>query len=255
MIDKKQYSLVKKIRLKRQKSSFTAFLCFSCNKLDILKDNKETFLHSEELDYFKTLSFKKRQKSYLLGKFCAKKALLLPLAVTRNEKALSSILIRSGVFEHPVVIYPDSENHQISISHSGDWGAAIAYPAVHPMAVDIETIDPGRLKTIATMLTSSEKDMLKKLPVPKASAYTILWTIKEGLSKLLKTGRHAPFDIYEVKKLDYLENCLTSSFIKFGQYKATSFIFSGMACSIISPLESEFDLDIQALIEQLPELL
>lgn len=251
MIDKKQYSLVEKVILKRPDSSFTTFLCFSCNKLDILKDSKETFLHSEELDYFKTLSFEKRQKSYLLGKFCAKKALLLPL----DEKVLSSILIRSGVFEHPVVVYPDPENHEISISHSGDWGAAIAYPAVHPMAVDIETIDPGRLKTIEAMLTSSEKDMIKKLPAPEAAGYTILWTIKESLSKILKTSRTAPFDIYEVKKLDYFENYLTSSFIKFGQYKATSFIFTDMACSIISPLKSEFDLDIQALIEQLQELI
>ncbi|NQU74249.1 MAG: 4'-phosphopantetheinyl transferase superfamily protein [Candidatus Omnitrophica bacterium] len=251
MLDKKQYSLVEKVTLKRLGSSFTASLCFSCNKLDILKDSKETFLHSEELDYFKTLSFEKRHKSYLLGKFCAKKALLLPL----DKKVPSSILIRSGVFGHPVVIYPDPENHQISISHSGDWSAAIAYPAVHPMAVDIETVDPGRLKTIEAMLTSSEKDMIKKLPVPEAAGYTILWTIKESLSKLLKTGRAAPFDIYEVKKLDYFENCFTSSFINFGQYKVTSFIFTNMACSIISPLESEFDLDIQALIEQLQELI
>ncbi|MFC1576742.1 4'-phosphopantetheinyl transferase family protein [Candidatus Omnitrophota bacterium] len=251
MSDKKQYSLVEKVILKRLGSGFTAFLCFSCSKLDILKDGKEQFLHPEELDHLKTLSFEKRQKSYLLGKFCAKKALLSPL----DEKVLSSILIRSGVFEHPVVVYPDPEKYQVSISHSGDWGAAIAYPAAHPMAVDIETVDPGRLKTIGSTLTSSEKDMVKKLPVPEAAGYTILWTIKEGLSKLLKTGRTAPFDIYEVRKLDHLEDRFTGSFIKFGQYKATSFIFADMACSIISPLESEFDLDIQALTGRLQGLI
>jgi len=251
MTDKNQYSLVEKVALKRLDRSFTAFLCLACNKFDILKNSKETFLHPEELDYFKTLSFERRQKSYLLGKFCAKYALSLPL----DAKALSSILIQSGVFEHPVVVYPDSKNYQISISHSGNWGAAIAYPAMHPMAIDIETINPGRLKTITAMLTSREKDMIKKLAAPEAAGYTMLWTIKESLSKVLKTGKTAPFDIYEIKKLDYIEDCLTSSFIKFGQYKAASFTFADMACSIILPLESEFNLDIQALIEQLQELI
>jgi len=61
-------------------------------------------------------------------------------------------------------------------------------------------------------------------------------------------------DIYEVKKIDYFKNCWTSSFLKFGQYKATSFIFADMACSIISPLNSGLELDIPALIGKLGDV-
>lgn len=243
-------TFIEKIYLKRQNNSYISFVCFSCHLLSELLANKEIFLHSEELNYLKTLSSEKRKKSYLLGRYCAKEA----LRIYWGEIKPSRIWVHRGIFDQPIVRYPTVNNAQVSISHNDDWGVALSFPEEHPMAVDIECIDPNRIHTIKTQVLPTEELLLKTLHIEEAVKYTLTWTIKEGLSKVLKSGMMTPFEIYEIKQIDFYKDFYVSTFKDYAQYKAISFTFENQVCSLISPKNTELEFDIVNLRTQLARL-
>ncbi|HZG80134.1 MAG TPA: 4'-phosphopantetheinyl transferase superfamily protein [Brevibacillus sp.] len=198
-------------------------------------------LHPNEYEYFRTLRYEKRQLSYLLGRLAAKKALSLLL----DETDLTSMEIKSGVFQQPVVHYLSTETVGVSISHTGRYAVALAFPEVHPMAIDMETITLDHQEAIQTQLTSKEIEWLASCQLPVEVAGTLLWTIKEGLSKVLRTGLTIPCALMEINELrkirahDYYE----SAFTHFRQYKSRSWIVHDQVVSIIYPVKSEMDLE------------
>jgi hypothetical protein len=67
-----------------------------------------------------------------------------------------------------------------------------------------------------------------------------MWTIKEALSKVLKTGMMTPMEIYQVNAIDQVlyNGFCVSTFTYFSQYKALSFPWKNTLCSIILPKET-----------------
>jgi len=84
----------------------------------MIKEKQESVLHPKEKEYFEALRFDRRKASYLMGRYCAKKALSYQL----QGQKLNTILIKSGVFEQPIVYAPENKGVQVSIAHSGDPG-------------------------------------------------------------------------------------------------------------------------------------
>ena len=204
-----------------------------------------TFLHSKELAYFESLTYPKRQYSYLLGRYCAKNA----IAAYINLHPFTEILIESGVFYYPVVTSSRESNLQVSISHTDNLGAALAFSEAYPMAIDIEKVCSSKIEIIKSQLSSAEK----KLPFSgdEASQLTLLWTLKEALSKVLKCGLTVPFEILEVESIEEKENFVTSSFKNFKQYQALSFLVDTTLCSLVYPIKTQLILDINTLQKSL----
>ena len=50
------------------------------------------------------------------------------------------------------------------------------------------------------------------------------WTLKEALSKILRTGMTTPFDIFSIKELKQEKLGWISSFQNFAQYQGLSFL-------------------------------
>lgn len=219
-------------------------LCLAYLSLTELKEQLNNFLHPKELAYFQTLSFERRQKSYLLGRFVAKQA------ITHYKSGLSptEILIDYGVFQYPIVYYPGKHKIHISYSHSEQCGIALAFPENHPMGIDLEVIDTEKNEVIATQLTQEEKSLITTLhdPLP-ARTYALFWTIKEALSKTLHTGLTSPFEIYAVKQLQLKNNYWVSEFKNFTQYQALSFSLGKFICSIVYPRRTQMTINIDSM--------
>lgn len=234
---------VEELLLPRPNESFKAGLCLCEYSIFANFEDVVAFLHPQERKYYEKLKFEKRIKSYLIGRLTAKKA----IAAYIGEKDLTKILIQPGIFTQPIVTYNEQQNIQVSISHSDDFGAAVAFPEAHPMGIDIEKIHREQNEAIEREVTESEIKLIKGLPFSYETMLTLLWTAKEALSKVLKTGLMTPFKIYEVEKIENHQDYLLSFYKNFAQYKTVSFLIGNHVCSIVYPMKTELNIDIRAI--------
>jgi 4'-phosphopantetheinyl transferase len=235
---------VKKLNLIRPNESFNAGLCL-CEFSMTDYEEIVCFLHQDEQKYYETLKFERRIKSYLFGRFAAKNA----IASMVGDYNKAKILIHAGVFSQPITTLEDKKNIQVSISHCDDFGAAIAFPEAHPMGIDIEKINIEQNGTIERETTESEIRLIKALPLSYEKMLTLLWTVKESLSKVLKTGLITPFKIYEVDKIEIQHDYMLCFYKNFAQYKAISFTIGDYVCSITYPIKTDLSIDILSINE------
>ncbi|HEY8464333.1 MAG TPA: 4'-phosphopantetheinyl transferase superfamily protein [Bacillota bacterium] len=234
---------IEKLELIRPNESFQAGLCLcwltKFNQYEEIVAN----LDPKEQQYYETLKFEKRIKSYLTGRLAAKKAIA---ALTGNNN-LAKIAIQRGIFTQPIATCEGQPNIQVSISHCEDFGAAIAFPEAHPMGIDLEKIAIKQNQVIEREVTEAEINLIKTFPVPYEKMLTLLWTAKEALSKVLKTGLMTPFQIYEIAKIDLHPNYLLCTYKNFAQYKAMSFFLGKYSCSLTYPMKTELRVDLYSL--------
>jgi 4'-phosphopantetheinyl transferase len=236
---------IEKFNLIRPDQAFPAALC--CCELSMFDRDAANvdFLHPQERRYYETLKFERRIKSYLMGRLAAKKA----IAALTGSSDLSRIIIQAGIFTQPIATCEGQPNIQVSISHCTDFGAALAFPEAHPMGIDLEQVNIEQNKVIEREVTESELTLVKRLPIPYEVMLTLLWTGKEALSKVLRTGLMTPFPIFEADKIELRQDYILSHYKNFAQYKAISFILGACVCSIACPMKTEFTINIQSLQE------
>lgn len=213
------------------------FVCgYGIANTDIAFDsNFHGRLHSSELRYSETLKFPNRKLSYLSGRIAAKEALsaLLP------DVAQNSFPIDEGVFKFPVV--KGLANTQVSISHSQRMAAALAFPEEHPLGIDIEKADVKNLDVFRSHISDQELSLILDSTLSEVLRYNMLWTMKEALSKVIKTGLTINFKLLEINSLEKTGDQYLGSFSNFDQYKAISCSIGDYACSIVLPLYTEAD--------------
>ncbi len=231
------------LTLVRDNASFEAGVCFSNIDFENLKAIRHQFLHDKECAYFSMLDYPKRQHSYLLGRFCAKYAAINFL----KDQNVIDIYIDNGIFQQPIITCNYHSNLQISISHSDAIGAALAFQEAHSMAIDVEEINPDKVLTLQTQLTKAEQSLLFDQISDMTTRYTILWTAKEALSKILRCGFMIPFELLEINHIVSHENFISSTFKNFPQYQSLSFLLSNTACSLVYPKKTFLSLDINSI--------
>jgi 4'-phosphopantetheinyl transferase len=189
-------------------------------------------LSPQEHKQYSNFPSQERKNSFLLGRYCAKNA----LSNFCNIEKLSNIHISNGVFGNPIINHKDIQNVQISISHSNNIAAAIAFEESHPTAIDLEIIDKAKSKDIQSQLTSHEISL----------ALGIAWTAKESLSKILKTGFTLPLHILEINSITSNSNqTFTSTYANFTQYKTISYLQENIIYSITFPKNSNIEMKIE----------
>ncbi|MBP9691776.1 MAG: 4'-phosphopantetheinyl transferase superfamily protein [Alphaproteobacteria bacterium] len=232
--------------------SLEAGFCLSHVSFQNLKEDPSSFLHPLEEAYFSGLSHPRRQHSYLLGRYCAKQA----IKAYCNDVDLKDIAIESGIFDHPVVTYMPGSPLQVSISHTDTLGTALAFPEIHPMAIDVEAICPSKADAIKSQLSPAEQKLwfyLRKEKSDEATQLTVLWTVKEALSKALKCGLTVPFEVLEIEIIREQEGFVISTFKNFKQYQALSFCLDAHVCSIVYPIHTSFKIDVENIKKNLQE--
>ncbi len=230
----------KEFVIKGMDREFRASLCMGHFSVpaDFLKIVK--FLHPTEFEYYFHLEFERRVKSYLTGRYVAKRA----VSFLVGEESLERICIEQGIFHHPVVSLPNTTNVQVSITHCDDLAAAIAFSEELPMGIDIERISGDRNKVLETQMTLKENSLLSCLPYSYEATLTLFWTVKEALSKILKTGLTTSFHIYEISQVEARDGVVYSLFENFPQYRTASFILGDYVCSITYPKKTEWSVAI-----------
>jgi phosphopantetheinyl transferase len=196
------------------------------------------YLHTQERKYFDTLKFEKRIRSFLIGRLVAKHA----VAALTGELDLADIYIQAGIFNQPIVV-SNNKNIQVSITHSGDCGVALAFPETSPMGIDIEIVCPANSRVIERQMAQGEIEQIDALVLSRDKGLTLLWTAKEALSKILKTGLTIPLDIFEISKIEICDNCVMGYFKNFAQYKVISFVVDNYVCSIAYPFNTDIQFD------------
>ena len=220
-----------KILLRRKTSNFLVGFCIIRKEFPELE--KQLFLlHPDEKKYYASLKFEKRKISYLLGRIAAKTAIL---ELDSIKSTMQSFAINSGVFQFPVVKYIQYQNIQVSISHCDFFGVALAFPEEHPLGIDIEEIKEDRVDVMKTIICEKELDLMNNNLLSLAVGSTMVWTIKESLSKVLKTGLTLDFKFLEIESIEKVGVSYISTFKHFMQYKAISYKIGNYICSIVQP--------------------
>ena len=114
-------------------------------------------------------------KLFLLGRIAAKSALTRQLGSMQPE----AIEIRSGLFQAPIVCAAAANPAQVSIAHTRTMACALAFPATHPMGIDLEDILPDRSQAMERQCSESELAMVQALPSTVAHPWHILWTSRK----------------------------------------------------------------------------
>ncbi|WP_165571880.1 4'-phosphopantetheinyl transferase family protein [Chryseobacterium sp. JM1] len=229
--------ITEKLALQRVHGLFPATVAIVEDSLTQLKEIRHSFLHEKELIFFDTLKLPEVQKSYLLGRYAAKMA----LSTFMDDIVPTDVWVGRGIFQQPVLYLAEGGNIQLSISHTTEVAIALIFPEAHPMGVDVEAFKAGQTEAIEGIITPNERKKLPLMEVDMDHGLTVLWTIKEALSKVLKTGLMTPFHLFEIDNIERKEEIMVGSFINFPQYKSVSWISKGHAWSIVLPGKSDLD--------------
>lgn len=231
-------TVVRRLDLVRENRTYVGALCMALADPGELNGLESTLLSEEELLRFRDFPVEKRRHTFLNGRRAAKLALgELLEGVDPRE-----IRISAGVFTQPVVEHPGRTRLCVSLSHTHAAAAAVAFPEAHPIGIDVEEVHSGRAATMATQFTEAERGLLPDLPLDLEVAHTLLWTLKEGLSKVLRCGMMAPFPVLEVDHLEVTPPFSACTFGSFHQYKGLALIFPGRALSVVLPKHTDVDL-------------
>lgn len=216
--------------------SYPVSLCICPVQKDMDETSLQNMLHAREADYLRSLKYERRRRTFLYGRYVAKRAI-----VRLNEGlSLNRICVDRGVFGHPVVSAETEGSCEVSITHCDDAAAAIAFPAQLPVGIDMEIMAPDKENVLMAQLTNDERRLLRS-GYPRLRMLTLLWTVKEALSKVLKTGLTTPLELFEVSSVELLEDASVSRFVHFSQYAAVSYIWGSQVCSIVYPKQAAFD--------------
>lgn len=242
-------STVSTIGLIREDWAGTAYFSWA-NSADYqrLDQAYKIFLSSGESLQYESMKFERRRTTYLLGRYAAKQA----LSSYYNESDLSRIVILSGVFGQPVVEYLCPSHANVTISHTQQTACAIAFPEVHPMGLDIESIDGAKLEVLKSQMTSRESDLLVGVKLDEIAGLTLLWSAKEALSKILKCGLTCPFELLAIRSVGEFKDWHEGEFLNFPQYRFQSWIAEGVVCTFVFPGRTQIKTEMDQFLAALP---
>jgi 4'-phosphopantetheinyl transferase len=200
-------------------------------------------LHPNELAQYESLVVLRRKTSFLLGRYVAKQA----LAVLLRESVYTNIEIVPGVFTQPIVKFPTPEPVGVSITHAGELACALAFPQIHPMAIDVEQLDTKNIAAMKSQILPEELSPEALPPWSELVGCTVIWTAKEALSKVLKCGMMCPFSILETVELGQDASCYVGYFRNFGQYKFHAWVLQNHVITIVLPKLTTMVVDLSAL--------
>ena len=188
--------------------------------------------HPKESSYYHSITSDVRRSSFLLGRVAAKSALIRQLGSMQPE----AIEIKPGLFQAPIVCAAAANPVQVSIAHTRTMACALAFPATHPMGIDLEDILPDRSQAMERQCSESELAMVQALPSTVAHPWHVLWTSKEALSKAIGTGFTTPIRLFEVRELMGVSaSPLEGRYAHFGQFGFKSWTIGQRVLSLAYP--------------------
>ncbi|SMO91447.1 Phosphopantetheinyl transferase [Melghirimyces algeriensis] len=239
--------------LKRPNESIPLFLgaCYLASYQSLNSEHYESYLHDAERSRLDSYAYERRKRSYLLGRLSAKSTVSAMTGIQDWDK----IHIQNGIFHQPIVSGPSIHNVQVSISHCDHLGLSVSYPEKIMLGIDIEKMDQKSIRILQEHCTDHEKNLVFRLPHSSHLAFWMLWTLKESLSKAVKTGFTMPLEMLEIQEIEARENVFISTYTYFSQYQSITFQINNYLCSITYPKLFDIDLDFLRVHQHLERLI
>jgi len=157
----------------------------------------EAWLASAERLALARLTVPKRRGDWLLGRFVARKVLLLADVVSREEE-VSVLASPSGAPE--VFVAGTAAPLVLSLTHSHGVAAAAIAPSGARLGLDLERIEARGGSFLEDWFTPSERAFVEAATGGEAALRaTLVWSAKESVMKALREGlRIAPRDVEAV---------------------------------------------------------
>jgi phosphopantetheinyl transferase len=151
--------------------------------LPIAWENFRKLLSHDELERIGTITSEKIRRQYCLSRLLTKKA----LGCFIGEFSFSKIGILNEKSGCPF-IYPFNHGYATSITHSSSIVASLVFRNNFSFGIDVESLREEALKALKSIVAPQE-------PIPDDLEHlTVAWTLKESLSKALKSGFRLPFE-------------------------------------------------------------
>lgn len=238
---------VTRLTLERADGRWLAGLCLSWIPGQRLAGEAAHWLHPEEYERFREFAYERRAHDYLRGRYAVKQA----VRAMYPDLAATDIHVESGIFQQPVLSSPLSERVDVSISHTPELSAAVAFPGGHPLAIDVESVNEENREVLLSQISPDEQSRLSAVGgFSELERLTALWTAKEALSKALGCGMTTPFRLFEVSEIEAHEAYFVARFEHFMQYRAMCFRCAGVPCALLLPDRSRL-LEQSALLNAL----
>ncbi len=93
-------------------------------------------------------------------------------------------------------------------------------------------------------MSESEKARFSNLGLSEISSLTLMWTLKESVSKVIQTGMTSSMELYEIKSVEKVGHYYVSRFKNLSQYKGVSLKVSNSWLSLVMPYKSEINSEI-----------
>ncbi len=161
---------------------------YKINRLEDVADHLE-WLHPSERQVYETFRFEKRKNDWLTGRWTAKNLLK---DTWFNNLNLEYIEIKAGENRAPFVYINNVlSKKNITISHSQGMAFCASSPEHISIGCDMEKIESRSPHFITDYYTDFEINKINSHPHTKYSKetlFTIFWSAKESVMKVLRTG-------------------------------------------------------------------
>lgn len=186
------------------------------------------WLSLEERTRYLAFGVEKRRKQYLLGRIAAKIAIqrLVSRRFSGPSFLCNEIVVSNRGNGAPnVKKIADKDSNffngiKISISHSGEYGAAVAYPREVSYGIDIEVVNPSKVAALCRVLLPGEPFKRNDSPV----VLTAAWCLKEALSKALLCGFGKSFENFRVSEYVIKKGEYFAKYAHFPEYEGRAII-------------------------------
>ncbi len=183
-------------------------------------------LETEKYNKFKS---DKGRIEYLLGRYASKIAYN---KISGKCIPYESISIENGIFEQPIL---NSNFWDISISHAHHIGAGIIFDKKFPIGIDLERLNIKNIKLIQEKVYKEE--IIDVIDQPEVVYLTVIWCLREAVSKAIKTGLTIPIDLLKLKKLSKVSNWFLCEFENFPQYYGAAQVIENYVFAIAHPMQ------------------
>lgn len=152
-------------------------------------------LSMSELERYKDFGSEKRRRQSLIGRIAAKNALM---QLTKEWRP-NEICIVNTQEGYPVI--DNCSDYAVSISHSGNYAAAVAFKKDISCGIDLEYINPEKIRALKRLSLLNE-------PVENdEKSMTIAWCMKESLGKALLCGLNDALEAFRIRHFQKNSNC------------------------------------------------
>lgn len=218
-------------------------ICLSmCENIVGAKYNNTNFLNCNEIKYLQSDISDFRRSSYICGRYAAK----MSVNLVRRDLSFEEIYIENGIFNQPIL---KNEELDVTISHTKNYGIALAFSRKFICGVDIQEIDNKNSDFLVKILDINEITMLADIEKDLHKRLLILWVVKEALSKCLKTGINIDLDILSVQYIKEKDSYFEGEFCNFSQYRFIVFRYENFYISIVFPKYIDFRFDVNKFVK------